>query len=256
MALKPAICTQCGAKIEVDDTHEFGVCNRCGTEFVTETVIQQSVNNVNIENATIVQQGFNPYFESVDKCISLRNDCKYSKLESELIVLIDAYPHKAMARLLCADFQLHVLKTMGQNGNYNYTARSSWTEFKKEFDITFDEYDPKSPTDRPPSISLIPPIVGSEGIYAQIFPALTPEENERYADIIEEFRTELLAFFEIMREQDEMVNKFETVCRISNENEENKKSRLRKAQTIGFIALSCLTAGMLIIIILHLCGVF
>ena len=256
MALKPAICTQCGAKIEVDDTHEFGVCNQCGTEFVTETVIQQSVNNVNIENATIVQQGFNPYFETVDKCISLMNDSKYSKLEAELTVLIDAYPHKAMARLLCADFQLHVLKILGANGNYTYTARGNWVDFKKEFDITADEYDPKSPNDRPPSISLIPPIPGSEGIYAQIFPALTPEENEKYSDIIESFRTELLAFFEVMKNQDEMVEKFETVCRIERDDKEKKSKKSRIIQLVGFIALSCVTAGLIITIILHLCGVF
>ena len=39
MALVPAICTQCGAQIEVDDTHEAGVCNHCGTAFITEKAI-------------------------------------------------------------------------------------------------------------------------------------------------------------------------------------------------------------------------
>ena len=256
MALKPAICTQCGAKIEVDDTHESGVCSQCGTEFVTETVIQQSVNNVNIENATIVQQGFNPYFEEVDKCISLLKDCKYAKLETELTALIDAYPHKAMARLLCADFQLHVLKTITPSGKYTYTARQDWQTFKQEFDITADEYDPKSPSDRPPSISLISPITGSEGIYSQIFPALTPEENEKYADIIEDFRAELLAFFDVMKNQDEMVEKYEMVCQVAKFDAESKKHKQNVAQVIGFIFLSSVTVGLIVAIIMHLCGVF
>lgn len=36
MALVPAICTQCGAQIEVDNTHEAGICKHCGTAFVIE----------------------------------------------------------------------------------------------------------------------------------------------------------------------------------------------------------------------------
>lgn len=43
MALKPAICTQCGGKIEVDDSKEAGICQFCGTAFVTEKVINKYV---------------------------------------------------------------------------------------------------------------------------------------------------------------------------------------------------------------------
>ena len=43
MALKPAICTQCGGKIEVDDSKEAGICQFCGTAFVTEKVINKYI---------------------------------------------------------------------------------------------------------------------------------------------------------------------------------------------------------------------
>lgn len=46
MPLVPAICTQCGAQIEVDDTHEAGVCKYCGTAFITE----KAINNYNVTN--------------------------------------------------------------------------------------------------------------------------------------------------------------------------------------------------------------
>lgn len=48
MALVPAICTQCGAQIEVDNTHEAGICKFCGTPFITEKAINQysTVHNV------------------------------------------------------------------------------------------------------------------------------------------------------------------------------------------------------------------
>lgn len=46
MALVPAICTQCGAQIEVDNTHEAGICKHCGTAFITEKVINNYTTNV------------------------------------------------------------------------------------------------------------------------------------------------------------------------------------------------------------------
>lgn len=41
MPLVPAICTQCGAQIEVDNTHEAGICKHCGTAFITEKAINK-----------------------------------------------------------------------------------------------------------------------------------------------------------------------------------------------------------------------
>lgn len=52
MALKPAICTQCGGLIEVDDTKEAGICKFCGTAFITEKVVNQYVTQNNYSGAT------------------------------------------------------------------------------------------------------------------------------------------------------------------------------------------------------------
>lgn len=57
MALKPAICTQCGGQIEVDDSKEAGICQFCGTAFITEKVIHQYVTQNNFAGATINIQG-------------------------------------------------------------------------------------------------------------------------------------------------------------------------------------------------------
>ena len=48
MPLVPALCTQCGSKLEVDSGKEAGICPHCHTPFVTEKVI----NNYNITNIT------------------------------------------------------------------------------------------------------------------------------------------------------------------------------------------------------------
>lgn len=39
MGLIAAKCTQCGAELTVDDTKEAGVCQYCGTAYITEKVI-------------------------------------------------------------------------------------------------------------------------------------------------------------------------------------------------------------------------
>ena len=46
MPLVPAICTQCGAQIEVDDTCEAGICKHCGTAFITEKAINNYTTNI------------------------------------------------------------------------------------------------------------------------------------------------------------------------------------------------------------------
>ncbi len=45
----PALCTQCGGKVEVDPSREKAECPFCHTEFI----IEKAVNNYNIEHATI-----------------------------------------------------------------------------------------------------------------------------------------------------------------------------------------------------------
>ena len=51
MALVPAVCTQCGAAIEVDNSKEAGICKHCGTAFITEKAINNYVTN-NVSNIT------------------------------------------------------------------------------------------------------------------------------------------------------------------------------------------------------------
>ena len=55
MSLVVAKCTQCGANIQVDNSKEAGICQFCGTAFITEKVISNYniVNNTTIQNATI-----------------------------------------------------------------------------------------------------------------------------------------------------------------------------------------------------------
>lgn len=51
MAMIPAKCTNCGANIQVDKTKEAGICESCGTAFITEKAINNY--NINLENVII-----------------------------------------------------------------------------------------------------------------------------------------------------------------------------------------------------------
>ena len=49
ITLVPAVCTQCGAALEVDPSQEAAVCRYCGTAFIVE----KAIHNYNIQHATI-----------------------------------------------------------------------------------------------------------------------------------------------------------------------------------------------------------
>lgn len=57
MPIVPAKCPQCGADIEVDTTHEAGLCKNCGAPFVTEKVLNSQnifiTNNNDFSGASI-----------------------------------------------------------------------------------------------------------------------------------------------------------------------------------------------------------
>ena len=48
MAYIPAKCTQCGSNIKVDDKKDAGICEHCGTAFVTQKAINNYNNTFNI----------------------------------------------------------------------------------------------------------------------------------------------------------------------------------------------------------------
>ena len=56
MALVAARCTGCGANIQVDNEKDAGICNFCGTAFVTQKVIQNVSQTYNVEKM-VVQSG-------------------------------------------------------------------------------------------------------------------------------------------------------------------------------------------------------
>ena len=54
MPLVKAVCTNCGASLEVDNAKDAAICPYCSTPYIVEKAINQYVMNVNNLNAGIV----------------------------------------------------------------------------------------------------------------------------------------------------------------------------------------------------------
>lgn len=143
MALVPAICTQCGAKIEVDDTHEAGVCKYCGTAFITEKAINQYTtyitNNNNFAGANINIMGAN-----VDNLIVLAQNARdignYDEAKDYYSRVLEAQPTNCDALLgkgVCALYGSK-LGDIKSDEFIGYVSKAIENK-KKEQDATADD---------------------------------------------------------------------------------------------------------------------
>ncbi len=88
MTLATAKCTRCAANIEVDETKDAGICQYCGTEFVTEKVI---VDNIPQHITIIGKDAFrgNNCIEKVIIPISVKRIDEYAFCSCEKLKTID-----------------------------------------------------------------------------------------------------------------------------------------------------------------------
>ena len=84
--MAPAICTQCGAKIEVNPSLDASICPYCGTAFVVEKAVKkyvmQGAHNTNVEHIdtvninTIPQEHAGSALYFLDRHLDRRNKRK------------------------------------------------------------------------------------------------------------------------------------------------------------------------------------
>lgn len=87
--LVPAVCTQCGAKLEVDPDQEAAVCPYCGTPFITEKAINHyNITHVHQNNTVHIQQGRKGIFQSMadlaDRQLEREQNAKIREQELQL----------------------------------------------------------------------------------------------------------------------------------------------------------------------------
>lgn len=80
----PAICTQCGAQLEVDSEREEAFCQYCGTQFIVEKAINSyNVHNAKIEHVETMNINKRGAVESVLNFVEGQQNKKQQKIDEE-----------------------------------------------------------------------------------------------------------------------------------------------------------------------------
>lgn len=107
MAFVEAKCTNCGANIQVDESKDAGICPFCGTAFVTEKVIRQSI--VNNNTVTNIQSQQNIFYGGSDfqtekkQCkvlLMLLNNMDLQYLKERALKVLDLNPDNSLAQMI------------------------------------------------------------------------------------------------------------------------------------------------------------
>ena len=103
MGVVAAKCTQCGAKIEVDDTKEAGICPYCNTPFVVEKAIKQYQAITNIENQTNFYYGESAFEKEKKQCkilLMLLNNLDLKYLKDHALKVMETNPENTLAQMI------------------------------------------------------------------------------------------------------------------------------------------------------------
>ncbi len=105
MALVAAICTQCGAQIQVDNTHEAGICKYCGTAFITEKVINHYTtyitNHNNFSGANINMNIANELEQIISAAKGFQRLKEYNKALEIYKIVIEKFPQDVRGWIGC-----------------------------------------------------------------------------------------------------------------------------------------------------------
>lgn len=126
MALIAAKCTECGANIKVDESKDAGICQHCGTAFVT----QKAINNYNVNyNVTkIITNAKESAEDLLQNAIVLYNLEEYEQ----------AYKLVKKAKNIDASNYMiwYYIAMCIHSGRFEYDFESKWSE-----DIESEKYD-------------------------------------------------------------------------------------------------------------------
>lgn len=82
MPIVPALCTQCGANLNIDSTLEKGICPFCNTSFLIEKAIQYYINSTSDEIESLVKSA-NAFLKMQD----------YESAENRFRRICELYPY-------------------------------------------------------------------------------------------------------------------------------------------------------------------
>lgn len=136
-----AKCTQCGANIMVDDSKEAGICEFCGTAFITEKVIKNynTTNNINIANVNITVNGVD-IAGKISAAEKLINNELIGEGRQMLINITKEYPEDYRAWFLLAKYAYQYDDIWFDDSSYFQKAKVlANDEGQKEITVHYDE---------------------------------------------------------------------------------------------------------------------
>lgn len=86
-------CSNCGAKIEIDETIEKGICPYCGVEYVMEKTVNNTVNNMKIENAVFTVENKKITY----KTITIGRTSRFWGRDAIFEIWLDGQPYASIA---------------------------------------------------------------------------------------------------------------------------------------------------------------
>lgn len=105
MGLIAAKCPNCGADITINKDKDAGICPHCGTAFVTEKVIKQTLvsNTTNIEKQTNIYYGASNFEKEKSQCevlLMLLRSEDFANIKERALKVLDINPTNSFAQML------------------------------------------------------------------------------------------------------------------------------------------------------------
>lgn len=216
MAMVAAKCSECGASIEVNDSRREGYCPFCGTKYVTQDIIQNTINNNYVTNnigTAIIQGGdtIDALYERFEAFIKLGDLASAGKTFEEMR---KKYPQKALTWYCAALDETALLEDEFKRAREqidNYVAHADFPDPQKYFSRPYKQgtiaddkgfawlniRDISANTVEGLERAYLPPGRRSTGELKWILDAMrkfeTAEDRSRYASVIRRVEEEVAA---------------------------------------------------------------
>lgn len=135
MPLVSAKCTNCGAKLEVDDTKDAAICAYCGSPYIVEKAINNYI--INISKTVSLDK----LIQNIDTLITLKSWDKAKKICEEVI---EDYPedYRGWWRSVAIDTLNFSTNTISEKVRQNYARAYQLSDgiFRVLIALTFKKY--------------------------------------------------------------------------------------------------------------------
>lgn len=152
MPLVNAKCTNCGAPLQVDNTHEAAVCQYCGSAFIVEKAIQNFnisfTNNITAQNVIIAGKGEMEKERLLQNANTNENFKEYNKAYEIYKQVSEDYPDDYRGWYGMASMKTHKFKVLDIS-DHDFSQLTAYidkamlcapSEYKSNIKSTWDQY--------------------------------------------------------------------------------------------------------------------